>query len=151
METNERDVAGRYGRRLLQLGAALFLCGLLVGLAVPKFTVPRLGLSTHLLGLMQGTFLMVAGLLWPRLRLTPRSSRLGLGLAAYGCLAAWMANLLGAIWGAGATIVPFAAGAARGTGLQEGVVRVLLISSAPCLIGAVAILLWGLRDLPHAE
>jgi hydroxylaminobenzene mutase len=44
----------------------LFLLALFVGLAVPKFALPRLALSTHLLGIMQGTFLLVAGSLWPR-------------------------------------------------------------------------------------
>ena len=40
------------GHRLLRVGIVLFLFALLVGLAVPRFAVPRLGLSTHLLGLM---------------------------------------------------------------------------------------------------
>jgi hypothetical protein len=55
---------GRDGHRLQQVGGLLFLCGLLVGLGVPKFAVPRLALSTHLLGITQGTFLMVVGQLW---------------------------------------------------------------------------------------
>lgn len=71
METLEpSDSRARDGQRLLCVGALLFLFALLVGLAVPGFAVPRLGLSTHLLGLMQGTFLLVAGLLWPKLKLT---------------------------------------------------------------------------------
>jgi hydroxylaminobenzene mutase len=70
----------------------VFLFGLLVGLVVPTFAVPRLGLSTHLLGLMQGTFLMVAEVLWPRLRLTRLTARIGFFLAVYGCFAAWTAN-----------------------------------------------------------
>jgi len=59
----------RLGHRLLQLGMLLFLFALLVGLVVPKFSVPRLGLSAHLLGIMQGLFLMVMGVLWPKLKL----------------------------------------------------------------------------------
>jgi (hydroxyamino)benzene mutase len=145
------DAAQRYGHRLLQVGAGLFLLGLVVGLVVPRFPVPRLGLSTHLLGLMQGTFLMVAGLLWPRLRLTRAVSRIGCGLASYGCLAAWTANLCGAVWGAGSSMVPLAAGGARGTVFQEGVIRLLLLSAAPCLISVVGLLLWGLRNSPRPE
>jgi hypothetical protein len=90
----------RDGHRLLRVASLLFLLGLLVGLAVPRFTVPRLGLSTHLLGIMQGTFLLVGGLLWPRLNLTLSASRSGHILAIYGCLAAWTANFLAAVWGA---------------------------------------------------
>ena len=45
---------GRQGHRLLRVGSALFLLALLVGIAIPLFAVPRLGLSTHLLGITQG-------------------------------------------------------------------------------------------------
>jgi hydroxylaminobenzene mutase len=75
------------GHRLLQVGGVLFLLGLFAGLGVPKFAVPRLGLSTHLLGITQGTLLMVAGLLWPKLRLSRSASRVGCIVAIYGCLA----------------------------------------------------------------
>lgn len=68
METSDWSV--RQGHRLLQAGMLLFLFALLVGLVVPTFAMPRLGLSTHLLGIMQGVFLMVLGLLWPRLRVS---------------------------------------------------------------------------------
>jgi len=133
------------GHRLLQVGALLFLLALLVGLGVPRFAVPRLALSTHLLGIMQGTFLMVAGLLWPRLRLTRWMSRIGRALAVYACLAAWTANLLGAIWGAGSSMLPIAAGAARGSALQEGVIRVLLMSAAVSFVLMAVLISWGLR------
>ena len=138
-------VLERDGRRLLQAGGLLFLLGLLVGLGVPKFAVPRLALSTHLLGITQGTVLMVAGLVWPRLKVTRSQSGLGCSLARYGCAAAWTANLLGAMWGAGGAMVPLAAGGARGTGLQEGLIKVLLVSAAVSLIGFALTLLWGLR------
>src|SRR5438034_7034822 len=97
-------------RRLLQLGILLFLCALLVGLAVPRFAVPRLGLSAHLLGIMQGIFLIAMGLLWPRLELSRVASTVACVLAVYGCVAAWAANVLAAVWGAGNTILPLAAG-----------------------------------------
>jgi hydroxylaminobenzene mutase len=145
------DWLQRHGHRLLQVGGLLFLFGLLVGLGVQRFTVPRLGLSTHLLGIMQGLFLMVTGLLWPKLKLSALASRIGSSLAAYGCLAAWTANFCGANWGAGGSMVPMAAGAARGTPLQEGAIRVLLISSAISLISAAVLILWGLRRSPPSE
>jgi hydroxylaminobenzene mutase len=135
----------RQARRLLQLGILLFLLALLVGLAVPGFAVPRLALSVHLLGLMQGLFLSVLGLLWPRLEFTPRLSVIAFGLAVYGCFAAWTANLLAAIWGAGNTILPIAAGAARGSALQEGIINGGLRTAAAALIAATALVLWGLR------
>ena len=136
----------RHGHRLLQLGISLFLLALLVGIAVPRFAVPRLALSVHLLGLMQGLFLLVLGLLWPRLTFTPRLATIAFWLAVYGCLGAWTANLLGAIWGAGNTIVPIAAGHARGSDLQEGIINVLLRTAAVSLIATAGLVLWGLRS-----
>jgi hydroxylaminobenzene mutase len=139
------DWSERHGHRMLQLGMFLFLLALLVGLAVPRFAVPRLGLSTHLLGIMQGTFLMVVGLMWPKLGFARVPSRIGLFLAAYGCLAAWTANLVAAVWGAGNGMLPIAAGQARGSLLQEGIIAVALRSAAASLITLAVMVLWGLR------
>jgi hydroxylaminobenzene mutase len=146
-----RGEQARDGHRLLQVGGLLFLLGLLVGLAVPRFSVPRLALSTHLLGITQGTFLMVGGLLWSKLSLSRPVSRIGWVLAAYGCLAAWTANLLGAVWGAGASMLPMAAGAARGSVLQEGTIQLLLMSAAPSLVTVAVLILWGLRTPSHGD
>jgi hydroxylaminobenzene mutase len=139
------EAANRQGHRLLQLGMLLFLFALFVGLALPMFAVPRLGLSAHLLALMQGLFLAVAGLLWPRLRLSPAASRAGFWLAAYGCLASLAANVLAAVWGAGNTLLPMAAGQAHGTPFREGVIVAGLRTGGTALIAASIVILWGLR------
>jgi len=133
------------GHRLLQAGALLFLLALITGLLVHKFTVPRLGLSLHLLGIMQAIFLMILGSLWPKLKLTRATSRAGCWLAVYGCYSAWAANLLAGIWGAGNTLLPFAAGASHGSELQETIIAVALRSSAVSLMATTLLLLWGLR------
>ncbi len=135
----------RHAHRLLQLGILLFLLALLVGLAIPRFAVPRLGLSTHLLGIMQGIFLMVMGLLWPRLRLGHAISRLAVFLAVYGCIAAWTANLAAAVWGAGNGMLPIAAGQSHGSVLQEGIIAIALRSAGVSLIAFAALVSWGLH------
>jgi len=135
----------RQGHRLLQVGILLFFFALIAGLLVPGFTVPRLGLSVHLLGIMQGIFLMVVGVLWPRLKLAPAASRIGFWLAVYGCYSAWTANLLAGLWGAGNPMLPLAAGTARGSVLQETIIAVCLRSAAVSLITTSLLILWGLR------
>jgi (hydroxyamino)benzene mutase len=100
---------------------------------------------------MQGTFLLVVGQLWPRLRLPRSASRVGHGLAIYGCLAAWAANLLAAVWGAGASMLPMAASGMRGSALQEGSIRVLLVSAALSLVAVAVLIPWCLRMPPHEE
>lgn len=139
----------RQGHFLLRAGLLLFLFALLVGLAVPHFAVPRLALSAHLLGIMQGLFLMSAGLLWPRLELTRAMSRVGAWAVTYGCYAAWAANVLAAVAGAGNSMLPMAAGAAHGSPWQEILIMVGLRSAAVSLIGATALMLWGLRAYPQ--
>ena len=143
------DDFARHGHRLIQVGMFLFLLALLVGLFVPKFAVPRLGLSTHLLGIMQGIFLMVIGLLWRTLRFSSLTSRIGVFLAVYGCFAAWIANLSAAITGAGNSMLPIAAGQAHGSNLQETMIAIALGSAAVSLIAVTLLILWGLRRLPR--
>jgi (hydroxyamino)benzene mutase len=140
------DWSVRQGHRLLQVGILLFLLALIVGLAVPKFAVPRLGLSTHLLGIMQGLFLMVIGLLWPQLKLPYAMAQGGVWLAVYGCFAAWTANLFAGILGAGNTMLPIAAGQAHGSEFQETVVAISLRTAAVSLIAVSLLILWGLRS-----
>jgi hydroxylaminobenzene mutase len=139
------SVTSKQGHRLLQIGMFLFLAALLVGLAVPRFAVPRLGLSSHLLGLTQGLFLMLAGLFWERLRLPPGVFRAAFGLTLYGCFAPLTANLLAATWGAGRTLLPIAAGQAQGNPLQERIITILLRTGGASLIAAAILILWGLR------
>lgn len=142
---DESDWMPHQAHRLLQVGILLFLSALFIGLAVPAFAVPRLALSAHLLGIMQGIFLMVTGLLWSRLRFTKSMSRLAFGLVVYGCLGAWTANILAGVWGAGSPMLPIAAGEARGTELQETIIKLILRIAAISLIAAVTLIAWGLR------
>ena len=77
MESNSLRAANPtpYGDRLLRLGVLLFLLGLLTGFAIPALTNPRMGLTSHLEALMNGMFLVLLGLLWPRLALSPALAR----------------------------------------------------------------------------
>jgi (hydroxyamino)benzene mutase len=139
------DFTSRQAHKLIQWGILLFLLGLLTGLVVPLFKVPRLGLSVHLLGILQGIFLMVIGLLWDRVRLNRTFARIVFWLAIYGCCAAWTANLLAGIWGAGNTMLPIAAGQAHGSLFQETLIAIVLRTAALSLISSVVMILWGLR------
>jgi hydroxylaminobenzene mutase len=141
----------RQGHRLLQLGILQFLLALILGIFVPAFAVPRLALSAHLLGIMQGLFLMVTGVIWPRLKLSRTTSRVTFGLSLYGCFVAWLTNVVAATLGAGHLLLPMAAGPARGTELQEQLIAMSLRTTAVALIAASGLILWGLRALPGEE
>lgn len=93
------DIAQRIGHRLIQLGVLLFLLGLMTGFVVPVLALPRMGLASHLEGLMNGIFLMALGLVWPRLSLTAFWHQVSFWLAVFGTFANWLAVLLSAFWG----------------------------------------------------
>ena len=133
------------GRRLMRLGILLFLLGLLTGLAVPGLGNPRMGLSSHLEGLMNGMLLVILGLLWHRLRLSPGLSRLTFWSAVYGTYANWATTLAAAALNAGATLMPMAALGRRGTPLQENLLVFGLVSLSVSILVCSGVVLWGLR------
>jgi hydroxylaminobenzene mutase len=130
--------------RLVQLGLVLFLAGLVTGFAVPFYTNPRMGISSHLEGILNGMFLMLAGVVWPRLRMHRMLLSTALWLAVYGTFANWLATLLAAWWGAGAAM-PIAAEGHSGTPGQEMLITFFLLSLSAAMIITVLLLLWGLH------
>jgi len=131
-------------RRLYWHGIFLFLLGLLTGFVVQSLRNPRMGLTAHLEGVMNGTFLAVLGALWPRLRLTPRAAAVAFWLALYGSYANWASTLLAAAFGTGA-LAPIAAAGRHALPWQEGLVTFGLVSLSIADITCCLILLRGLR------
>jgi len=134
----------RTARDLALLGAALVLLGLLTRLASGGMANPRMGLSSHLAAMMGGTLLLALAAVWHWVRLSPGLDRLTFWLLVYANFANWAATLLAAIWGAGATSMPIAAGTSRAAGWQEGLVMALLISLSLAMIAALALVIKGL-------
>jgi len=135
-------------QRLLQVGVGLFLFAVLLGLVIQHFTLPRVALSAHLIGILQGIFLVMVGLVWSRLNLTLLQFRLTFWFIVYQAIAATMSNVLAAIWGVGHSIIPIAAGSAHGSKIQETVIHIGLRSAGATLIVALLLILWGLRRAP---
>src|SRR5437016_117336 len=132
----------RQGQRLLQLGVALFLFTSFQGFVVPYFAVPNLGRSVHTLSAFSGVLLLALGLAWPRLNLGASASRVAFWFLVYSDFATIASFLLAAIWGAGNSIMPLAAGAAHGTDFQEAAIRIVAYSAAPTGITSFALILW---------
>ncbi|WP_431955439.1 hydrogenase [Nocardia lijiangensis] len=129
---------------LIRLGILLFLLGLLTGLAAPKLKNPRMGLSSHLEGAMNGMFLVIVGLIWSRLELSHAWLIVTFWLVVYAAYANWLATLLAAVWGAGAPMMPIAAADRTGSASQERVIGTLLISLAVSIIAGCVLILVGL-------
>lgn len=145
-----KDAKTTLGHRLLQLGVLLFLVGLLTGFIVPKLANPRMGLSSHLEGIMNGFFLVLLGLLWPKLNLAQTALKVTFWLAIYGTFTNWLATLLAAFWGAGASM-PIAAMGHQGSPGQEMVINFLLFSLSFVMIIVCVLVLWGLKAGPRTN
>lgn len=130
---------------MLQIGIALFVFSALEGFVLPSLPVPRLGLSVHTLSALQGVMLLGLGLLWPKLHLAAITSRIAFWTYIYSSFATLVPYVMAAIWGAGSSTIPLAAGGAQGSAFQEAMIKVVLYSAAPTFFIAMALILWGLR------
>ncbi|MDZ4859655.1 MAG: hydrogenase [Candidatus Hydrogenedentes bacterium] len=131
-------------RHLLRCGIALFLLGLLTGLMVPVLNNPRMALSSHLEGILNGIFLMVLSLAWPQFRLSARAQKIAFGLVLFGTYTNWGTTLLAAAWGTG-TMTPIAAPDHAGASWQELIVNFGLVSLSIAMVVSCCIFIWGLR------
>ncbi|XVJ67251.1 MAG: hydrogenase [Lacibacter sp.] len=131
----------RQSRQLIFLGLLLFLLGLITGLIVPFFKNPRMGLSAHLEGVMNGMFLILLGLLWNKLLLGTKLLTLSFRLALYGTFANLVAIILAAATGEG-KMLPIAGGK-EGTGVTEILITGLLVTLALSMIAVCVLVLIG--------
>lgn len=140
--------------KLIFLGMFLFFLGLMVGLFIPLMTNPRMGLTTHLEGVINGIFLLVLGLIWNKPALSDKWLKIAYWLTIYGAFANFAAVLIAAITGAG-KMMPIAGGM-EGASAVEGIISFLLVSLALSMLVACLIVLVGLfryirvnSDLTH--
>ncbi|GIV46272.1 MAG: hydrogenase [Ignavibacterium sp.] len=131
-------------QRLIFLGVTLFLLGLIVGLFVPIFANPRMGLSSHIEGVLNGIFLIVLGLIWSRIDLSDRWLKINFWLAIYGTFANWFGILVAAIFNAG-KMLNIAAQGKEGPVIAEAVVTFSLFSLSIAMIIVCMLTLVGLK------
>ena len=133
------------GNKLIRYGILLFLFGLLTGFLIPAMKNPRMGLSSHLEGTMNGMLLILFGLVLPKVHLTMRALNWSYGLSLFGTFTNWGTTLLAGIWGAGAEMMPFAGGTLSGTAWQEIIIKIGLVTLSLAMITVCGILLYGMR------
>src|ERR1700729_82818 len=129
---------------LFKLGLVLFVIGLLTGFAIPMLKNPRMGLTSHLEGVLNGMFLALLGLLWPHVHLSQAWGVSAVVLIVYSAWANWLGTLLAAAWGAGRRLAPIAAGDHEASKAKESTVGFLLNSLAVAIVIGVVIVIVGL-------
>ncbi len=133
-----------FDRSLTRAGFVLILLALVTGLAVPAFLNARMAVAAHLGGIMNGLLLIVIGATWSRLALSQghaRITRVAVLAAAY---ANWGTACLAAAWGT-SRLTPLSGAGFAAAAWQESVVQALQVCLAIAIVGAVAMIVYGLR------
>ena len=130
-------------QRLLTAGMLLFLFGLISGLVIAEMPNSRMGLAAHLEGVMNGTFLLAAGLVWKRMSLTSFQERLAYWLLLYGSFANFVLIQSASVLGT-SELTPIAGKGHTGSEIAELLVSAGLASVALTMITAVILMLIGL-------
>ena len=136
--------------RLIFLGILLFFLGLIVGLFVPIFANPRMGLSSHIEGVLNGMLLIIIGLIWHKVDLSRRWLKITFWLGIYGTFANWFGILIAAIFNAG-KMLTVAANGKEGTPIAEGIVNFSLISLTIAMLLVCVTILVGLSRSMRRE
>jgi len=137
--------------RLIFLGVLLLFFGLIVGLIIPVFANPRMGLSSHIEGALNGMLLIIFGLIWYKVDLSSRWLEITFWIAIFGTFANWFGLLIAAIFNAG-KMLTVAANGQEGHPIAEGVVYFSLISlSIAMLVVSVTIMTGLYRNIRKAD
>ena len=137
------DVTTR-AHRLFFHGMLLVVVGLVVGLVVPAFANPRMGLSAHTGMLMNGILLVAMGAFWARQRLSERAETVGWWLLVAG---SWIssAGLVAAAMLGTAAMTPIHGAPHAGPAAQEALVAALLAVGGAAVLAGCVVAVWGLR------
>ncbi|TJY36312.1 hydrogenase [Pontimicrobium aquaticum] len=130
--------------KLIYLGVLLFFLGLIIGLLAPIFSNPRMAVSSHLEGVLNGMFLIVLGLIWNKIDLSHKWLKITFWLAIYGTFVNWFAILLAATFDAG-KMLGIVANGKEGTPIIEGIITFSLISLSLAMLIICVTTLIGLR------
>lgn len=133
--------------KIIRHGFILILIALVSGLFIPAMAVPRLGLSSHTIGILSGVLLIAVGAIWQQFSLSTKQYQWLYYSWLYSSYVNWLGCITGAILGAGKT-TPIAASGIIGSEFSENIVAVMLISVGLVSFIAVGLSLWGLREKP---
>jgi hydroxylaminobenzene mutase len=137
-------------RRLMWYGMLLFLLGLVTGLLEQRFTNMRMGVSAHLEGVMNGTFLLVLGAVWTEVKLPPPAETAAYWTALYGTYMNWVTTTFAAVFGTAAAN-PISSAGHHGQPWQESLAAAGFLSVSIAIIAASLLVLWGLRPQPRSS
>src|SRR5262245_44114522 len=135
-------------RRVFWHGTMLVLLSLATGGFLQSFATPRLGLAAHVGGIMNGTLIVAVGAAWSELALSFSLARGLFWSLVYSGYVNWLGLVLAAAFGTTST-TPLLGDGSPAAPWQEQVVAFCLVSGAVVTLGAVGLVLFGLRRRPR--
>ena len=126
------------------LGMLLFLFGLITGLVMANFKNPRMGLSAHMEGILNGIFLVLAGIIWNDLTISKSLGRAAYVTLIYGTYANWITTGCAA-WLGTSKMTPLTGSGFHGTDFQEQLVTYGFISVGLTMLFSLTVMIYGLR------
>jgi len=124
----------------------LFLLGLLTGFFTANFRNPRMGLSAHMEGILNGIFLVIAGIIWDELRISKSLGTITFTTLIYGTFINWLTTLFAAYLGT-SKITPVTGAGFHGTDVQEQFVTGGFISVGLTMMFSLIVIIYGLRKV----
>jgi hydroxylaminobenzene mutase len=131
-------------RSLIWHGMFLFLLGLISGFVEQKFINPRMGLATHLEGVMNGTFLVALGCAWSYVKLSQPMKAAAYWITLYGTYVNFATTALAAALGT-AALSPITGAGHQAQPGQEKLITALFMSVGLAIVASTLLVLWGLR------
>jgi hydroxylaminobenzene mutase len=132
---------------LIRAGFVLLTLALLTGLAVPVFVNPRMGVSSHLTGVLNALVLIALGLTWGFLTLGPVQARLTRAAFLYSAYASWGTSGLAAAWGT-SRLTPLSGAGHSAAAWKETVVQGLQVSIVLVILAGAVSVVYALRSRP---
>jgi (hydroxyamino)benzene mutase len=132
-------------KRLIKHGVLLVFLGLLTGMFITVMKNPRMGLASHLEGLMAGMLLiLLGGCVWQYLNLSQKWANIVCWLLLYSAYVTWAGTLLGAVLGT-SRATPIAGAGFSAPAWQETCISLFLFSEVLAILFSFCLLLYGLR------
>jgi len=134
----------KQSNKLILLGMLLFFLALITGVIAPLLGNPRLGISSHVEGVLNGIFLIVLGLIWNKVTLSERWMGITFWLSIYGTFANWLGYFISAVFNAGRHLT-IATNGHAGPPWADNIVDFLLLSLTVSMLTICITVIIGLN------
>ena len=126
-------------------GLLIFFLSLVVGLLLPVFANPRMGLAAHVGGVTTGTFVMALAALWGLMASGGSIRNIAYPALIYGAYGSVAALIWSAATGA-SRLTPIAGAGFQGSSFAELIAAVLFVTSTLAMLVGAGLAVYALRS-----